>query len=439
MSRDYIKKDEGKLTVLQFLGFMMMIASLILMVLFSFIQNAVSPYVVSISFFATMLGFSFAFPSLLEGNDGLSTMRIIVFMITNVICMLLLKIGWSVEITSLKDIGLDQYWMGVIAFVFGAKAVQSFFESKLAVPKNEPKELLNGMSFNNAETAKLAVLQNEQFLKVKYSNIASISDAVDDIYADKYVVAIYLKDNNKSGIPEALNVKMPDGSIARIPTEIIDGVDEGGIHLNQNSLISNGLTIGSICCIVEAQGVKCAVTAGHVYSKGFDKDAGGILDDALQSMAHLDTTISGKWIFQVIDSWNDIALASFEEVEEDMNYISFKNNQHYIVQDTDIKNTKVQVISAVGNRIANEAFILDYNTAWDVRYRGGKVTKSNIIVIGTTPDRNTSTCVSQPGDSGGCVYVKEKGLVGLILGGNSKFTWVLPVKDIFDTYNFKLT
>jgi hypothetical protein len=80
-----------------------------------------------------MLGFAFAFPELLrDSTKGLSTMRIVVFMIVNVICILLLKIGWDQP--SLKAIGLDQYWMGVIAFVFGAKATQTYFESKLAVP-----------------------------------------------------------------------------------------------------------------------------------------------------------------------------------------------------------------------------------------------------------------------------------------------------------------
>ncbi|MFX6311328.1 hypothetical protein ABTF78_19545, partial [Acinetobacter baumannii] len=48
-------------------------------------------------------------------------MRIIVFMFANVICMLLLKIGWGKDISSLEDIGLNGYWMGVIAFLFGAK------------------------------------------------------------------------------------------------------------------------------------------------------------------------------------------------------------------------------------------------------------------------------------------------------------------------------
>jgi hypothetical protein len=50
-------------------------------------------------------------------------------MIINVICLLLLKIGW--EARSLREIGVDQWWVSIIGFVFGAKATQSYFESKV--------------------------------------------------------------------------------------------------------------------------------------------------------------------------------------------------------------------------------------------------------------------------------------------------------------------
>lgn len=82
---------------------------------------------VAIAFFTTMLGVAFAFPDMLKGQTKeISTMRIIVFMLANVITMLLIKMGW--EHDSLSDIGLDGYWMGLIAFLFGAKATQSYIE-----------------------------------------------------------------------------------------------------------------------------------------------------------------------------------------------------------------------------------------------------------------------------------------------------------------------
>jgi uncharacterized membrane protein len=84
---------------------------------------------ISIFFFLTILSLAFIFPSMLKASSGdISTMRIIVFMMACVISMLLLKMG--IAKNSLTEIGLDQWWMGVIAFVFGAKATQSYFETK---------------------------------------------------------------------------------------------------------------------------------------------------------------------------------------------------------------------------------------------------------------------------------------------------------------------
>lgn len=94
-----------------------------------------------IYFFIIMLGISFAFPTLLQSADqNVSTMRIVVFMMVNVICMLLLKNGWNVD--NLSEIKLDGYWMGIIAFVFGSKATQTFFENRKAdfTKKEEFKE-----------------------------------------------------------------------------------------------------------------------------------------------------------------------------------------------------------------------------------------------------------------------------------------------------------
>jgi len=131
MLRKLLHFSGDKISYLQIIGFSVILIGLLYMFcvqLFSTITGGG----IAIVFFTIMLGFAFAFPELLrDSTKGLSTMRIVVFMMINVICMLLLKIGW--EQHDLKAIGLDEYWMGVIAFTFGAKATQSYFESKLAV------------------------------------------------------------------------------------------------------------------------------------------------------------------------------------------------------------------------------------------------------------------------------------------------------------------
>jgi hypothetical protein len=442
IKKDFLRKNEGSLTILQIAGFMLLLLGVISLIISSFFKPDIYPSIpsiISISFFVTMLGFSFAFPSLLEGNEGLSTMRIVVFMITNVICMLLLKIGWANGIASLEQIGLNQYWMGVIAFVFGAKATQSFFESRMAIPKETPKVGMAAIEYTNAEIAKLALVQNEQYLKVKFPNILSVSDAVHDLdQSESHVIALYLKDNNTVGIPDRLEVKMPDGKTNTISTEIVKGVGSGKINISQKDEIRNGGSNGSICCIVETDdGSQMVVTAGHVFSKGESINYGGKLSGINQTDAKIKNITIGNWFFQIINFKSDVALASIINYTPDTDCKSFAGKSHYSVSDCDIKKTKVKLVSTVSG--VREGFILDYNIAWDIEYNNEILQKNKIILIGSTSERNDSHTLSQRGDSGGCVYeLNSEDLVGIILGGNERFTWVLSLEEVFNKNNFKL-
>ncbi|HEY2583182.1 MAG TPA: hypothetical protein VGI43_15325 [Mucilaginibacter sp.] len=129
MERKLIHSSYEKISVLQIIGFAVIFFGLVYLFI-GLIADKLNGETIAIDFFTIMLGIAFAFPELLrDSNKGLSTMRIIVFMIINVICLLLLKIGWDRH--SLKEIGVDQWWVSIIGFVFGAKATQSYFESKV--------------------------------------------------------------------------------------------------------------------------------------------------------------------------------------------------------------------------------------------------------------------------------------------------------------------
>jgi hypothetical protein len=441
-SRNFVEKNEGRLTVLQFIGFCVLILGVIGIVLTSlFMSPEEAPSVIAVTFFVTMLGFAFAFPTLLEGNEGLSTMRIIVFMITNIICMLLLKIGWAPGVHSLKEIGLDQYWMGVIAFVFGAKATQSFFESKMAVTSERKKVGMEEVDFLGDDLARLCIAQNEQFLKVKFPNILSISDSVRNVgEIQEHVIAIYVLDNNTGGLPHHLGVRLPDGTLKTLPTEIIPNVDEGRVHFGQKDRLLSDGSEGSICCLVKKGEATMAITAGHVYTAGESKSYGGTLDiTERKEITIKDNEAGGKWVFQLINFKNDVGLVSIERGEPDANIISFKDKGHFEVTNNHVGKTKVILVSSASQNKVREAYILDFNIGWDIPYENGKFPMNKIILIGDNPDRKLSKSVSIGGDSGGTVYEPVTGkLVGLILGGNQKFTWVLPLKDVLNDFKFTL-
>lgn len=233
-----INSRENKISYIQFFGFLLILYGVITITVAGFNEDVQSS-VVAISFFLIMLGIAFAFPSLLKGNEGLSTMRIVVFMVVNVICLLLLKIGWGKEIKSLDEIKLDQYWLGVIAFVFGAKATQSFFESKFAVPslnkkKNDedddsPKDPFMELSGNVQKSIiNEFIAQESQNLKIKYPELQGLSALQKEISGVKQsFYSIHFSIIKKSqvlvsqfSIPSYFPFKASDGIIYNIPTDI---------------------------------------------------------------------------------------------------------------------------------------------------------------------------------------------------------------------------
>ncbi|MFK5004638.1 hypothetical protein, partial [Klebsiella pneumoniae] len=76
----------------------------------------------------------------------------------------------------------------------------------------------------------------------------------------------------------------------------------------------------------------------------------------------------------------------------------------------------VTIASRQNNK--RDAFILDLNVSFEIKYSNTPRYVRNIILIGSTNDRTTSQSVSVGGDSGSCVYHKASGkLIGLLLGG----------------------
>jgi len=445
LTRNLISSKEEKVSFLQILGFKLILIGLIIMFYSVCCGTIAVASGVAISFFTIMLGFAFAFPSLLQDkNNGLSTMRIVVFMMVNIICILLLKIGWNAK--DFAEIKIDGYWVSIIAFVFGAKATQSFLESKLAVPEVEPtKTGVAALNYTNADIAKLAVEQNQQYLKIKFPNVVSISDAVHNLnQTETHVIALYLKDNNAKGIPEKLEVKMPDGAVKTIDTEIISNVGKAKIQIGQGSdNISDSANpdyTGSICCMVKSTtdpnffGV---VTSGHVYSNGSFLNCGGLLNGSQKKNILIDGTKAGEWYLQLMNNQQDLAIAKLDS-RPDINsaYKSFPG-EYYTVTDADV-NPQTPNVTIISNKKTRDAFIVDYDVAFDIDYTNKPNYVNNIILIGSSNIRDKSSSLSEGGDSGGCVYHKTTNkLIGMLLGGNDKFTFILPIKDTLDYYNFK--
>ena len=455
--RDLIQKDESKLTYVQLFGFLLILIGIVYFTSFllpnfiiiffneSINEDPFKSSEIPIAFFTIMLGVAFAFPDLLKGQTHeISTMRIIVFMLTNVICMLLLKIGWGKNIDSLEDIGLDGYWMGVIAFLFGAKATQSYFENAKSFLPNASTSNASDSPLSKTEISRLAANQNRDELLAKHPNIECISDTLKD---GNSAVTIYVKDNQIETIPKELCATLKNSWVVKVPTEIISDSGEGKPHIGQaTDELSDSNSpnyFGSICCIVDSTtnpNFRGVVTAGHVFTHGDFYNYGGVLGQSQKRDVLINGNPKSQLFFQQMKFNQDIAIAEVtDKTNLNDNYISFAKG-FYQVSESDFNSNAPNVTIASRQNNVRDAYILDFNVSFEIKYFNSPMYVRNIVLIGSTNDRATSQTVSVGGDSGSCVYHKETGrLIGLLLGGNNKFSFVLPIQETLNSFNFKLS
>jgi hypothetical protein len=438
LERDWVQKGEGRLTYVQVFGFGLISLSVLYFASFlmptgvnqllpSSFQLAEEPsaYGISIAFFTTMLGVAFAFPEMLQvptKTKEVSTMRIIVFMFANLICMLLLKIGWDKE--SLTSIGLDGYWMGVIAFLFGAKATQSYFENadklrSLSQGKTSDNSTTDGKNIGISQIAiaQIAKVQNEGKLYSRCTNIQSVSDTLKD---GKSCLTIYISDNNLKDIPSSVPAELNESLTLMVPTEIIPNTDPATPHIGQAtdelSDSDNPGGFGSICCIVSSTdnpNSNFVVTAGHNFTKGKYKSMKGFVFGNDQRNVLINGVVKGKLYYQRMHFTQDLAivrLTNNRNLKKD--YISFEAGFHQLdAHDIKTAAPNITIASRVNSdRLGSnvrDAFILDHNIPFDIMYDGEKKRMQNVILIGNSNDPLTSKEISLRGDSGSCVFHKD--------------------------------
>lgn len=335
--------------------------------------------------------------------------------------------------------GNDQWYKGLDGNYYWSGAVKK-------VTKVSPENIAAGLgNYSNAEIAKMAIQQNKHTLLKKFPNINTVSDAVNDLDVQQsHVIAIYLKDNNAKGIPDKLTIKLPDGHKVVLSTEIIKNSGIGKLHYAQlTTEVANSNKpnyIGSICCAVkytDRNDFTGLLTSAHIYTLGaYDDVYNGILNTSQQTQVLINKNNKASWYLKVMNPKQDLGIVKLTTAEKkEANYKSF-HNEYYQVSDIDVKTTTQNISILSRNNNLRDAYILDYNVGIDIDYDNGPSYKKNIILIGSTNDRDTSQTVSIGGDSGSCVYHKETGkLIGMLLGGNDKFSFVLPIQETLNSFN----
>jgi hypothetical protein len=443
MKRKLINKNEDKASWLQIIGFLLILAGILYLVANMFFLG-ITAEEAAIIFFDIMLGVAFAFPDMLQDDSHqVSTMRIVVFMFVNVICMLLLKIGW--DKTSFKQIEIDSYWMGIIAFLFGAKVAQSFFES-WAIRKATSNRFPGIEDEKDEGEIKPVVSQGDPRQAIKANSAKLIKDnpnikkLIPSYYSDGNnripCVDICISDNAKQKIPSLLKYKEPDGKIMQIKTRVITNFDNAKPHIARGHFIANvnsRLVPGTACCILEGSepDKQYLLTCNHVMTGGNFDNPGNIGAKAVRFISGNTFDDVGIWKFGKMDDKVDAAIIDIENTERiETNDI---NPYIYTVSENDCSQTEIEFKGAFSK--TKRAFIIHIHQPFDVDYDNKTITMSDLITLSEDLNHFNFSSPTQKGDSGSLVYhANTRQPIGMVVGGNSQFSFVVPFQTILDAF-----
>jgi len=451
-TRKLIRSNETKISIIQMIGFIIIAIGIITIGISALLNNS---SIIAVSFFIIMLGIAFAFPTLLEGNEGLSTMRIVVFMVTNVICILLIRIGWGKD--SLANIGLDQWWMGVIAFVFGAKATQSYFESKLAVPQvrsNTIDDITKLKTIKHydelSESEQYSIVQ--EYIDSNIDKLLQEFPAITGVYAGKkkiegkeidlisLVIQVETKSNSSVPFPEFFEYGK-----YRIPTDI--EVANRAIANSSDSNLNYGVSrmknreFGTLGFPVYFKEEIYILSCFHVFFnlelKGGKQKVVGTDDIGNRKIFSPPFLESGEDYIEIgevvageISNFLDIAIMKPNPV-----FLSKIQRLHQLNEyRTLAREHQGKIFLRFWGKGSNRnvtSKLVNISSVQQISYLGiGDITLKGLIQM--------EKC-SIGGDSGATVYDLSGNLIGLIIGSDSLYTYAISAYNIFDKseYNIK--
>ena len=267
--------------------------------------------------------------------------------------------------------------------------------------------------------------------KMNYNN--RLTDCID----------IHVMGNERGDIPYAVQVKMDKGQVITVPVNVIFEVDKPTALVKQGGTIaaqSSAEFKGTICCKVKRNddNKTCLLTCSHVMTGGSGKNFFGAVNPAVA--ANVDDAADGGFIWAMCNDRFDIAL--LEPGEQSFDY-EFKPGNVRAVSAADIQSVKIKVVRQQGRGV-NEGVIVNHRAPRPVaiQYNDGEYGMLNLILLSNVKQDGGSaayTTLTTAGDSGACVYDENNHPIGMIVAGNSKFSYAIPMADILIKTNSVIT
>ena len=284
--------------------------------------------------------------------------------------------------------------------------------------------------------ARSAIRHNESTLKATYPNIVHLMPAF-HLDGDQRTPCVHvcLHDRQQTNIPQFLEFPHRNGSTRRVKVQVITDFGPIQPQAGRGDMLFNTVTpglVGTVGCIVQNTSSQFfALTCNHVMTgKKFQNAASpGQKADERRGAS---VTPLGPWLAGKMNTTIDAALIGVAN-SASVTPNGLASTSTYTIKDADCGVAQMTLKGAIS--LDQTAFVIHKGQSMPVAYSNQQVTVNGLITLSASNIATNFSPVTRDGDSGALVFHAEKKQpVGIVLGANGQFTFVMPIDSIVSAF-----
>ncbi|MEQ9288488.1 MAG: hypothetical protein RIG77_16330 [Cyclobacteriaceae bacterium] len=285
------------------------------------------------------------------------------------------------------------------------------------------------------QEASMALKENNYILKLPNVLGAFPGINIDDGQRAN-CIEIHLKDDDVGKISSSLPFKLSDGQVINVPTYVIPNVTTPTVHFQPGDTLTYNpyKSIGSFGLVLkDIYGTDSYIlTCSHVMNDGFSTADQGTVNVARQFdvVEEKSKKSLGHLFYEIRNARYDVALIKTnKDLKNKLTKTKSLANKVFTPSIRDVAD-RTEVIMKGGKSKRRTGVIQNINVDYEIKYADKTVTMKGLIVVAKW--LNGWNSISQSGDSGSVVYNVRLEPMGIVLGGNAHFTFVIPIDRILD-------
>jgi hypothetical protein len=334
---------------------------------------------------------------------------------------------------------------------FGSKFFHDLIDTLLQV-KNLKRKLVDEETFkvdtveqldeflhkSFTDIIRLAIEQNRQVLQTPDMTSPPMQGKMfrDGLLTD--CIDIHVAGDSRGNLPPFVSAQLDKGKTVRVIVNVITDVEMAAVEVEQGDKAANHATAtfrGTLACRVNKGGVDYLLTCSHVLTGGTNQNFAGALTPR---PADIEGQEDGSFQWAICTDTMDIAL--LQPNSQQFTYAIPPGIERRVLP-TENGKTKIKVVCRDGVKrgvVINSSL----SEPLPVKYKNITHGLTGLMVLSNISDSNGQRQFAQvtvKGDSGALVYDDSDRPVGMIVAGNNRFSYAIPIVDILNHLTATIT